>query len=153
MQQKHPLIQIQILPGKGRAVIANLTIEKGRLIESAPTKCFSAEDREIMKKTSAFTHCFVRADEYKQGKPCRGFMVFGLSSLCNHSNHPNARIEWEARETGVWANLVSLRDIEAGEEITLYYTDIEEYPDFPILTAEKAESANRSSRSGVVDNV
>ncbi len=124
------MIEIRLVHGKGRAVIASCFIERGELIESAPAVAFSPEEREIMKETVSkiFEYCFVGFDEYSKSHKCSGYIAFGLSSFCNHSEQPNARIEWEERETGTWANLISLRDIEAGEEMTLYYTNVDEYP-------------------------
>ena len=121
------MITVQVVPDKGRAMVATSFIGKAKVIESAPTVSFCEEDRETMKGTSVFGHCFVRVNEYRKGVPSGGFLVFGLMALCNHSENPNAYVDWQELETGVWANLVSLRDIGAGEEITLYYADKEEY--------------------------
>jgi uncharacterized protein len=122
------MLEIRILPGKGRAVVASTFIKKGAIIESAPAWHFSAKEREVIKRTGVFEVCFERVDEYHSGDLCSGYIVFGLSSLCNHSKEPNSYVEWVNKETGIWANLISLRNIEAGEEITLYYTNIDEYP-------------------------
>jgi len=103
-------------------------IKKGTLIESAPTISFSPEDREIIKKTSIFGRYFVKSDEYSREKTCNGYIVFGLISLCNHSETPNAYVKWIETDKGLWACLIAAKDIEPGEAITLYYANIDEYP-------------------------
>lgn len=125
--KERDMIYIKELPNKCRGVVAKIYIKKGTLIESAPTVSFSPEDREIIKKTQLFGHYFVKSDEYIRGKPCKGYLVFGLISLCNHSDNPNAYVKWIETDTWLWAYLIATKDIEPGEEITLYYINIDEY--------------------------
>ncbi len=47
--------------------------------------------------------------------------------LCNHDDDPNAIVDWIDNELGLWAKLIALRDIESGEEITVFYTNVDEY--------------------------
>src|SRR3546814_21012597 len=54
------------------------------------------------------------------------FIAFGSLTFCNHAEKPNAAVRWETDATGPWAVLEALRDIAAGEEITLFYTNIAE---------------------------
>lgn len=56
-----------------------------------------------------------------------GHIVFGFSSLCNHSENPNACIKWTKDEIGLWAHLIALKDIQPEEEILVFYTNIDEY--------------------------
>ncbi|MDZ4723005.1 MAG: SET domain-containing protein-lysine N-methyltransferase [candidate division Zixibacteria bacterium] len=113
----------------GRGVFATEAIAEGHILESVPTAFLSADQRGIIKSTVVFQYCFVEPDSYKTRGENNAYLVFGLSSLCNHSDQPNASMKWEKRETGMWASLVASRDIAVGDEITLFYTDIDEYPD------------------------
>jgi len=54
-------------------------------------------------------------------------LAFGQLTFCNHSDHPNATIRWREDDIGPWAELEALQSIAAGEEITLFYTNISEY--------------------------
>lgn len=53
--------------------------------------------------------------------------MFGLASFCNHAEKPNARVEWVENEVGLWSHLIAQKDIEVNEEVTLFYTNIDEY--------------------------
>jgi hypothetical protein len=55
------------------------------------------------------------------------YIVFGLSSFCNHSKDPNAKIHWFKNETGLWISLSALKTIEVDEEITMSYANIDDY--------------------------
>ena len=59
-----------------------------------------------------------------------GYLVFGLASLCNHQEKPNAKVNWIENTIGLWSHLIennTLKDINKGEEVTLFYTNIDEY--------------------------
>ena len=87
------------------------------------------EQLSIVKDTEVFRYYFVRSGEYRQSNQPSGYLVFGLASLCNHSKEANARVEWVNNEIGLWSHLVAKKDIQPGEEITLFYTNINEYLD------------------------
>jgi hypothetical protein len=123
------MLDIGILPGKGRAVIARAPVAEGAVMVDAPAWRLESGERERIKKSRVFDITFVRHDEYEQGKACGGYIVFGAFSLCNHSKAPNASVEWRIEMTGPWARLVALRDIAVGEEVTLSYVNIDEYND------------------------
>ena len=53
-------------------------------------------------------------------------IVFGEAIFLNHSDEPNCRLVWLNSGTVV---LSSLRRIEAGEELTIYYGNADEYGD------------------------
>ncbi|MGK7954302.1 MAG: hypothetical protein AB4063_03415 [Crocosphaera sp.] len=36
-------------------------------------------------------------------------------------------MEWVENEVGLWSHLIAQKDIEVGEEVTLFYTNIDEY--------------------------
>ncbi len=78
-----PMITVKCIPGKGRGTIAIHPILQGTIIETAPSGSFPAAQRKIVDKTDIFKYYFVRPSEYQHDKYFGGFIVFGLSSLCN----------------------------------------------------------------------
>jgi len=122
-------IRVEKIPGKVRGVLATQEISAGTLVEAAPVSTIPPEQLSRLKDTEIFRYYFVPPSEYLKSNPLSGYLVFGLASLCNHSQKANARVEWVKNEVGLWAHLVAKRDIEAGEEVTLFYTNINEYPD------------------------
>lgn len=122
------MLKIDRISGKGRGIIATQIIEKGMLIEAAPVCTFSPEQRKLIDKTVLFKYYFVKPSEYNSTKEyASGHIVFGLSSFCNHSERPNAKVEWVENDDGSWAHLTAIKDIRPDEEVTLFYTNIDEY--------------------------
>ena len=130
-----PSLRVDWIQGKGRGVIAGRFFAAGMVIEKAPAVEFPAEERNIVDRTALFSHYFVDPGQYDVISHCdsraavRGYIAFGLSSLCNHAERPGARVRWRRDRLGLWADLIALRDLQPGEEITVYYTNIDEYPD------------------------
>ena len=123
------MIEVKKMPNKGRGIIATQDIPKRTLIEVAPVGTFPLEAGANMKATEFFKYYFVRPSEYGKSKTLKGYLVFGLASLCNHEENPNARVEWLEDEIGLWSHLIAQKDINKGEEVTLFYTNIDEYAD------------------------
>jgi hypothetical protein len=123
-------ITVKLIPGKNRGVIANCSMLAGETIEIAPTVAVSHIDHNIVIGTKLFDYLFIKPQDYKI-KDSNSYLVFGLSSLCNHSQNPNTYIKWVDDEICSWAHLIALQNIEPGEEITLYYTNIDEYGNAP----------------------
>lgn len=121
------MIQVKQFPKKCRGIVATKMIAKETEIEVSPTVSFSAAQRDIIDKTELQKYYFVIHSEYETNPKVGGHIVFGLSSLCNHSETPNAYINWVKDEMGLWAHLIALQDIQAGDEVCLYYTNIDEY--------------------------
>lgn len=122
------MIEVKKIPGKGKGVVAKKLLPKGILIETAPVSSFPVEEWTIIKKTEIFKYCFVIPRNYREHKNVDGYIVFGLSSFCNHSESPNAYIKWTQDEIGLWAHLIALTDIQPEEEVLIFYTNIDEYP-------------------------
>ncbi|MDJ0555295.1 MAG: SET domain-containing protein-lysine N-methyltransferase [Microcoleaceae cyanobacterium MO_207.B10] len=87
------------------------------------------EQLQILNDTKVLDYYFVQPSEYAATKKIKGYLVLGLASLCNHAEDPNSYVEWIEDEVGVWSHLLAKKDIKNGEEITLFYTNINEYPD------------------------
>ena len=101
-------------PDKGRGVFTSKKIKKGTVIEVSPMIVFGEQDRFLINDTLIYEYYF---EWGKSGR--KGALALGFGSLYNHSYQPNARynpdfdlnvLEFEA-----------VRDIQAGEEITVNY--------------------------------
>lgn len=121
------LLAIKFFANKGRGVIATQIIPAKTVIEIAPVASFPATERAIIDTTHVAKYYFVKPEAYQNDKKVDGHFVFGFASLCNHDNTPNAKVEWVTDEIGLWSHLTSIRDIAAGEELTLSYSNIDEY--------------------------
>lgn len=120
------MLRLALVPGKGRGLLAEAAIPPGTCIERAPAVRLSAEDRAAIHRTGLFPYTFVDPDGFDSG--AHGCMlVFGRLTFCNHSAYPNAAVRWISDDEGLWAELESSRFIAAGEEVTLFYTNISEY--------------------------
>lgn len=113
--------------GKGRGVIANVAFREHDVIESTPAWGFDGADAALVDQTRAFEYYFVRNDRDNNTEKIKGYLVFGLISIVNHSSTPNTRIFWEDRDTGPWACIAAIRDISPGEELTHRYTNVSSY--------------------------
>lgn len=107
------LIEVRQAGKKGRGVFARKRIRKGRVIERAPVVVMQV--REVFgagPRTTLADYVF----SWGRGKVA---FACGYGALYNHSYEPNA-VYYAA---GAKAQLfVALRDIKAGEEITVNYS-------------------------------
>ncbi|WP_373536818.1 SET domain-containing protein-lysine N-methyltransferase [Microcoleus sp.] len=121
------MIEVKKIHNKGRGIIATQHIPKGTLLEVAPVEAFQFEQKQSINETEVFKYYFVKPSEYSKSKDVKRYLIFGLASLCNHEKKPNARVEWIEDEIGLWSHLIAQKDINKGEEVTLFYTNIDEY--------------------------
>jgi hypothetical protein len=120
--QRVPL-RIAVLGARGRGVLADGYIEKGQLVERSPVLIIPHEDRRATDETIVFTYVFMwehdttEDDLYlHQG---RSAVALGYTSLLNHSYTPNCEFIRHIDDLAI--DLVALRDIESGEELTIDY--------------------------------
>jgi len=105
------------IPPKGRGVRASEDIAAGELIESAATIVLSAADTERVAGTAVDDYYFAHP-----GNDEEGLVILGVASLCNHSDWPSAEVRWRFEDGVGWiADLVALRAVAAGEEVTRRY--------------------------------
>ena len=120
--QRAPL-RILHLGKRGRGVVAGRRIATDELIERAPVIIVPEEDRAAVDASSVGAHIFMwehdttGQDIYSQRG--RAAVILGFASLVNHSSHPNCRVIRHIEALAL--DLVALRDIGAGEEITFDY--------------------------------
>ena len=108
---------------RGRGVVADKRIEEGELVERSPVLVIPHHDRAAADGTIAFTYVFmwehdtVEEDLYKHEG--RAAIALGFTSLLNHSYTPNCEFVRHIDELMI--DLVALRTIAAGEELTIDY--------------------------------
>ena len=110
------MIRVGESPGKGRGVFASRPILAAETIEEAPVIVVPAPEVPRIDETKLGDYYFDWGESQKDA----GFML-GICSLCNHSYSPNARF-YRKYESGA-VLFVALRDIAAGEEITVNYNE------------------------------
>ena len=101
-------LSVKRIRGKGRGVVAKCAIPANTVIERAPVLVIP--DGEIDESVLVN---YV----YHWGRDTVA-LALGYGSLYNHSYSPNAKYEDVGVQTKVFT---SIRDIEAGEEITINY--------------------------------
>jgi hypothetical protein len=117
------LLRIARMGNRGRGVVADAHIGRGQLVERSPVLIIPQADRAATDGTVVFTYVFMwehgslEEDLYQhQG---RAAIALGFTSLLNHSYSPNCEFIRHIDELVI--DLVALRDIEAGEELTIDY--------------------------------
>lgn len=101
-------------PGKGRAVFTEEDIAKGSVIEIAPVIAMSAGERIHLDKTLLHDYIFEWGLKKEQ---CA--MALGLIPIYNHSYNSNCEYMMDY-ESSLMA-IKTIRDIKAGEEVTINY--------------------------------
>jgi len=118
-------IAVVPVPGRGRGVVATRRIAKGERIERAPVIPLEPAELEAVRATRLARYYFEWGENEDMGA-----IVLGYGSLYNHSYEPCA--EFEFRESELAIDYVALRDIRAGEEITINYNNTGENAQRPI---------------------
>jgi len=143
------LIEVKYTAKKGRGVFATQTIPEGTVFERVPVLVMPAD--EVINGTGEVLHNYV----FEWGKGTVA-LALGFGSLYNHSYSPNARYDDVGRLTKVYT---AVRDILAGEEITINYNgceedlapvgfEVEELPEPPQTTGKVSKSRKRAERNG-----
>ena len=98
----------------GRGVFATRAIRAGELIDEAPVVVVPPDEIADLKKTVMNEYCFLWGEDERAAA-----VMLSVCSLCNHSYLPNAAFD---RRFGAGTiAFLALRDIAAGEEITINY--------------------------------
>jgi SET domain-containing protein len=105
-------LSIGYIEGKGRGVFAQKHFARGEAIECAPVIVLPDDPWELLNRTSLKDHYLTWGEQ-----ACA--IALGFGSLYNYSYVPNAVMVRHLEEA--YFEMVALRDIEAGEEITFKY--------------------------------
>jgi SET domain-containing protein len=104
-------IEVRRVKGKGRGVFARRLIPEGDVIERAPVLVLPmGEIQAVTEWRGLAGFCFL----WGEGTVA---LALGYGSLYNHSYRPNARYN----DVGRTKVFLALRDIAAGEEVTVNY--------------------------------
>jgi hypothetical protein len=99
----------------GRGVFAGEAIPEGTRIEQCPVVYLTdPKDRDRLRKTGLVNYYFLWGGERSFAAICLGW-----GSVYNHSFEPNARYEKVIDDNRM--DFFALRDIAAGEEVTVNY--------------------------------
>jgi hypothetical protein len=110
---RHPALRVAAIPGKGRGLVAIEPIGRGELLEAAPVVRLREADR-LADAHPLFDYAFAWDEP-----PFEEAVAFGLVSLCNHSDLPNAALvrDYPSR----CLRLVATADIAPGEEVVFRF--------------------------------
>ena len=111
--QRHVALRIAEREGRGRGLIAVSAIPAGALLDVAPVIPMTAADAAA-PGTVLYDYPF-RWDD----PPHVEAIALGAISMANHATDANARFETDIPAKVV--RLYALRDISAGEEVTIDY--------------------------------
>ncbi len=117
-------VEVRTSPRQGRGLFAAEAIAADTLIMEAPLLLVPAAQRAALQATLVDDYV------YEWDEQGTAALVLGVSSMCNHDDDPNAFL-WLVPD-GLVAQLFTLRDIPAGEEITVSYRAEEGSEDSPL---------------------
>ena len=124
------MIEVRDAGVKGRGVYALYAISAGELLEEAPGIFFDPNESAALKPTAVFDHLLANPADYAPGNPGNTYaLINGGMSYCNHAADNNSVIQWSFEGDGLWLHLRALTPIAAGQEVTIHYTNLDEYPD------------------------
>ncbi|MFT5165619.1 MAG: SET domain-containing protein [Saprospiraceae bacterium] len=114
MSQRIPHLYIAPSDIDDRGVFSSQPIPKSSIIEICGVIVIPGDEMEYLKKTVLYNYYFDWNEESQSGA-----IALGYGSLYNHSYEPNTEyvLDYESNTLAFHA----LRDIEAGEEITINY--------------------------------
>ena len=115
MSARLPFLYIRAIEGKGRGVFTAQEIPVGSAIESCPVLVLPAEDTERIHQTTLHDYYFL------WGTTGESAIALGFGSLYNHASAANA--DYAMDIAGQSIEITALRDIAAGEEITINYME------------------------------
>lgn len=97
----------------GRGIFTTDHIKKDELVEISPVIIIPKDEWKYVKKTTFFNYCFLWDGTEDT------VLALGYGSLFNHSYEPN--LTSSCNSVNLSMDFYSLRDIKAGEELTINY--------------------------------
>lgn len=111
----YPSLFVAKSPGAGRGVFTTAPIPEGTLLEIAPVIVFPPDQIDLISQTLVNDYYFQWGE-----KDDHGALALGYGSVYNHDQDPNADYVMYTRKKTI--EYFAIRDIAAGEEITISYT-------------------------------
>ena len=116
---------------KGRGVFCKKDIRKGAVLEITPGLVLNDTATTDVDKTLLINYTFAIgavSKKLRQRKKIRqtdncSAVIMGIASFCNHSDDPNAEIEWEEHNGTLYYTLTALKAIPRHTEICTSYGD------------------------------
>ena len=109
---KADLVTVRESPGKGRGVFAARDISAGTVISVA---------HSIPFPTDALDGTPIEGHQFDYEQDDQDCIVLGVQQLINHADPPNCRCEWEVVDGQRMHKVFTVRDIKAGEELSIDY--------------------------------
>lgn len=128
-----PYIYAMILPfltiasslNRGRGVFTSEDIIKGTTIEISPVIVLTAADRSNVEKTLLHDYIFEWGEDHTSAAVALGYL-----SIYNHIAEPNCKYQMDFEEQTI--SIITLRNIQAGEELFINYMNAEGASDKPV---------------------
>ena len=115
MASRLPSLYLQHTTDKGRAIFTAQAIPEGSSIETCPVLVLSPADTQRIHQTRLHDYYFL------WGNDGHSAIALGFGSIYNHAAAPNATYMMDIANHSI--DVFALRDIAAGEEITISYTE------------------------------
>lgn len=109
-------LKVEKIEGKGRGMFTKKAIKVGTIIETAPVIILEPADRKHIDKTILYNYIFAWEPD---GRKDLAVMALGTIPLYNHSYESNCEYYMDYDNDTIFVQAV--RNIEAGEELTINY--------------------------------
>lgn len=133
-------VRMGVIEGRGRGMFARRKFLKGELIERAPIVAIDEKKWPNAAKTILSDYAFDWGEKDEHAA-----IALGYISIYNHSYSPNAQLEQMLDE--LMMEIVAVKDIEPGDEITINYNGDPENQDKLWFTQrnQRPKSARKKS--------
>src|SRR5262249_34959206 len=137
-------VRMGVVAAHGRGMFATRKFLKGELIESAPLGVIEEKKWPNEAKTMRSDYAFDWGEKDEHAA-----IALGYISIYNHSYSPNAQLEQMLDE--LMMEIIAIKDVEQGEEITINYNGDPENRDELWFTqrAPRPRSARKKSSQTV----
>jgi SET domain-containing protein len=131
-------VRMGVVEGRGRGMFACRKFLKGELIERAPIVAIDEKKWPNAAKTILSDYAFDWGENDEHAA-----IALGYISIYNHSYSPNAQLEQMLDE--LMMEIIAIKDIEAGEEITINYNGEPESQD-PLWFTQRTQRPRRARK-------
>lgn len=126
---RKPGLYLKDTPHKGRGVFCMTDIRKGEVLEVTPTIILNEKATDAVDKTILANYTFQLGAISKAHRKKAGVkniskssgVIMGIISYFNHSESPNAEVEWEEHDGTLYHLVRALKRIPKHTEICTSY--------------------------------